>query len=558
MAINPESQYPGKIAPSTPNYPYGQARNITVPRDGTGTPWEAALVNDLFGWQQRLLSLAGITPSGTPEDALASQYTQAISFLLNRVVDDYTDLRNRLTSGELVAGTMVLVRSIPGPPFKVEAIGGNVDDGGLVLTGGSLAAVRQYSGAINVTWFGVSPSASSSDNAANFQAAADAADNRLLYLPGAEGASASPYQIDTAIRIHGSLTGDGVRSSIIQQTDDSQGILIFDDRTDFFLFSEIQCTYEVPTNVQTTPGVILENESHNILVQNVLILGGSPGFHSDQVSFWQTYVNLRVQFADTSSIRIDGQRNDLTGAGTTINMFNCGCYNGNTGLLASSLSELNVQTFEVGTHDNHCFNLDNIRNAHLTCSHFEVNDFGGSFARALVLAASSNVHMEQTTSQDNTAAGSYYIVRAGDDAVIKLDGIYRSGNTNEELYYIQDTSITSDRYHYTFQGYGITDSETGTYVGGSTGIIRFPDYEVFEFNDLTDGNGTVAHNYPTVPAAMNLQSVNSFLDDDDLALTTSTSRFGSNFTSRLRNLSDGSQNTTPSIAIRSILRFSTE
>ena len=35
MAINPETQYPGKIAPSTPDYPYGAARNITTPGDGT-------------------------------------------------------------------------------------------------------------------------------------------------------------------------------------------------------------------------------------------------------------------------------------------------------------------------------------------------------------------------------------------------------------------------------------------------------------------------------------------------------------------------------------------
>ncbi len=77
MAINPESQYPGKIAPSTPEYPYGAARNITLPGDGTGTPWEAALVNDIFGFQQALLSLAGVVPSGTPENATLSQYLEA-------------------------------------------------------------------------------------------------------------------------------------------------------------------------------------------------------------------------------------------------------------------------------------------------------------------------------------------------------------------------------------------------------------------------------------------------------------------------------------------------
>lgn len=84
MAINPESQYPGKISPATPQYPYGSARNVTLPGDGTGTPWEAALVNDILGWQQAILSDAGSEPTGTPEKATASQYLDAIKQVLAR------------------------------------------------------------------------------------------------------------------------------------------------------------------------------------------------------------------------------------------------------------------------------------------------------------------------------------------------------------------------------------------------------------------------------------------------------------------------------------------
>jgi hypothetical protein len=83
MAINPEARYAGKIAPSSLDYPYGSARNIASPGDGTGTPWEAALVNDIFGFQQALLSLAGVTPSGNPDKATASQYFEALWTLLN-------------------------------------------------------------------------------------------------------------------------------------------------------------------------------------------------------------------------------------------------------------------------------------------------------------------------------------------------------------------------------------------------------------------------------------------------------------------------------------------
>ncbi len=87
MAINPESQYPGKINPSDASYPYGSARNITLPSDGTGTPWEAALVNDQFGFQQALLSSASVVPSGTPDNVIASQYVEALRKITGKLTD---------------------------------------------------------------------------------------------------------------------------------------------------------------------------------------------------------------------------------------------------------------------------------------------------------------------------------------------------------------------------------------------------------------------------------------------------------------------------------------
>lgn len=91
MAIIPETQYAGKIAPADAEYPYGKARNITLPGDGTGTPWEAALVNDIFGFQQSLLSESGITPSGDPEAVGASQYLQALKKLLASQIESVSE-----------------------------------------------------------------------------------------------------------------------------------------------------------------------------------------------------------------------------------------------------------------------------------------------------------------------------------------------------------------------------------------------------------------------------------------------------------------------------------
>ena len=81
MAISPIVQYPTQVAPVTSGYPYGGAQNITTPGDNTGTPWEAALLNDIFGQQQALLRAAGIVPSGSPDQVGTSQYLQAIQLL---------------------------------------------------------------------------------------------------------------------------------------------------------------------------------------------------------------------------------------------------------------------------------------------------------------------------------------------------------------------------------------------------------------------------------------------------------------------------------------------
>lgn len=87
MAIRIDEQYPGKTAGANSNYPHGEARNVTAPGDGTGTPWEKAIVNDDQGFKQALLEEAGITPSGTPDTAVASQYLQALKKVVQAMLE---------------------------------------------------------------------------------------------------------------------------------------------------------------------------------------------------------------------------------------------------------------------------------------------------------------------------------------------------------------------------------------------------------------------------------------------------------------------------------------
>lgn len=81
MALIPINRYPDQIDADAA-YPQGKARNITVSGDGTGTPWEKDLVNDVFGLLQSLLSDASITPSGNPDEVGASDYLTAIKAMV--------------------------------------------------------------------------------------------------------------------------------------------------------------------------------------------------------------------------------------------------------------------------------------------------------------------------------------------------------------------------------------------------------------------------------------------------------------------------------------------
>jgi uncharacterized protein (DUF2345 family) len=89
MALIPSSRYPAQTD-SDAAYPHGKARNAGSYQDGTGTPLDKDLVNDIFGFQQALLDAADITPSGDPDEVGASQYLEAVQTITSRVRDGET------------------------------------------------------------------------------------------------------------------------------------------------------------------------------------------------------------------------------------------------------------------------------------------------------------------------------------------------------------------------------------------------------------------------------------------------------------------------------------
>ena len=157
MAINPETEFVGKINPSDAEYPYGKARDITNPGDGTGTNWKANYINDDFGWKQALLQKAGLTPSGSPDTALESQYLQAMDINHGLSVADYSALI-ALDPADLVDGQVVNITDAgiagSGNIRKVAGHGFTSISGVIIRIDDDTYWERDYSGIPSVKWWG--------------------------------------------------------------------------------------------------------------------------------------------------------------------------------------------------------------------------------------------------------------------------------------------------------------------------------------------------------------------------------------------------------------------
>ncbi len=148
MAIIPSSKYPAQVVASDPDYPHGKAQNELVEGDGSGTPWEADLVNDVFGFQQALLADAAITPSNTPDKVGASQYLTAlktlfylksqVDSLFAAVSDDLDDVAASKVTGQVARFNITAATYDIGDTMALTV---DQADSGYVLTGGNTVQV---------------------------------------------------------------------------------------------------------------------------------------------------------------------------------------------------------------------------------------------------------------------------------------------------------------------------------------------------------------------------------------------------------------------------------
>ena len=80
MALNPNTNptMAGRTTAPDANYPYASSKDETGPGVGDGTPYFKARADDIFGFQQALLTLSSIVPSGNADTIVASQYAQSL------------------------------------------------------------------------------------------------------------------------------------------------------------------------------------------------------------------------------------------------------------------------------------------------------------------------------------------------------------------------------------------------------------------------------------------------------------------------------------------------
>lgn len=93
MALKRNERYPGRFSNPTTDHPQGAFKNRTAPSAQDGSYLEADWVNDWSGFFGRLLTVAGITPNGNADTALASQYYDALKALFLQRTNPFGDIK---------------------------------------------------------------------------------------------------------------------------------------------------------------------------------------------------------------------------------------------------------------------------------------------------------------------------------------------------------------------------------------------------------------------------------------------------------------------------------
>ncbi len=246
MATHPRTRLPDNTKPASPEYPYGQAQSITLPGDGTGTPWDESHINDLWGWKQALLTASGITPTGLPETALASQYLQAMITLTGAILPNVASMQ---AATHIFVGARISTQGYyeigdgGGAEYIIVAAGTGTHDGGRYIDlAGISAQAKLVSSKVNVKMFGAKGDGTNDDtqpliNALNsFPVIGQSTDpTPLTYYRGVLEIPAGKYRItdQVVIPLGVSVIGDpqATNYNIPGLVDDGMGSVFWVENT---------------------------------------------------------------------------------------------------------------------------------------------------------------------------------------------------------------------------------------------------------------------------------------------------------------------------------------
>ena len=94
MSLKRYETYPGRFSNATPGQPQGAFKNRSAPGAQDGSFCEQQWANDWSGFFSALLTTAGIAPNGQIDNALASQYFDALRALTLQRSNPFGDIKS--------------------------------------------------------------------------------------------------------------------------------------------------------------------------------------------------------------------------------------------------------------------------------------------------------------------------------------------------------------------------------------------------------------------------------------------------------------------------------
>jgi hypothetical protein len=105
--LNLFTTFSPRITPADDDYPYGAIKDESFPGAADGTPLKADWGNDYAGFDAAMMAAAGLTPSNSPDTALASQRFEA---LLNICGINFASIADMVASEAIGPGQIIRTR----------------------------------------------------------------------------------------------------------------------------------------------------------------------------------------------------------------------------------------------------------------------------------------------------------------------------------------------------------------------------------------------------------------------------------------------------------------